>query len=807
MFHVLLFLRYYKSRMTASLDNDSLPQPIPWVDPAIWAARTSRSRNPATAVFDPIWRIANLYEIKDRSGNFVQFSPKPEQQVILWDLYVREVRNLIIPKARRLGISTCLMLIALDRTLFIAGHKAVLVDKTLSDARIKLTDMVRVAWDRLKPMEKRPYEFRPNADEVRARIKGEQDWRTLRVTVSGRGGEAHFLVVSEWGTIQFEDQARSNEIKTGAMIAAQFGTRVIETTWKGGKGGDVWGYVKLALSLPDAEKGKGDWFLRFFPWYLDADYATEGNYARVDAATHEYLDTMAAELHVEFTPQQRLWYWMEAQTQGLMMKREFPTVLRECWTAPIEGSIYGAEMDKARTSGRVTSYLIDRAITVDTFSDLGAPANTAMTFVQHIDGKRMVIDHDTGLDVTLAERCRLLAAKGYRYGTHYLPHDGAALQKGGVSYQKEFMAALREAGLPDRVVIVPRTRDVWLGINAVMGLFPKLHFHATNTTQLMEALDAYRRKPDPNQEGRFLDEVVHDFASHPVDSLRCCGEAYLAQYLPDTSTHIMTNAYFDPDTLHTLAAKSVQVATSRKLGLIVEQDAHHGNAHVFMPDPEGYIRQWEQPRERSCYVITMTGKALAVWRKVERTPEGATTRAAMVAAIVPDPRAQQGILAGWAKDLSHIYGDCLVVPDITSGPAWVAQLQASGCPMFIRKVAPQDKRAGQGKPIRKPGWEMTPDTRLQALQALQSMLPDLDIPCPTTLGELGMVVSGPDDAPVTLEGSSDDWTLAAAMAAVTLEMATPWSHRSAAVISRPDWAHGQDNPEAWSDSGSVAVLG
>jgi hypothetical protein len=783
--------------MTAPQDNDSLPQHLPWVDPALWAARTSRTRNPATAVFDPVWRLGSgtIYEIKDREGHFRPFEPKREQQLIIWDLYVREIRNLIIPKARRLGCSTLLMLIALDRTMFIAGHKAVLVDKTLADARIKLTDMVRVAWDRLKPMEKKPYEFRPNADEIRCRINGERDWRTLRVTVSGRGGEAHFLVVSEWGTIQFEDQARSNEIKTGAMIAAQFGTRVIETTWKGGKGGDVWAYVKLALSIPDSEKGKGDWFLRFFPWYLDADYATEGNYARVDKATHDYLDLMAAELSVEFTPQQRLWYWMEAQTQGMMMKREFPTVLRECWTAPIEGSIYGAEMDRARTSGRVTDYAIDRALTVDTFSDLGAPANTAMTFVQHDQGRRLIIDHDTGLDVTLAERCRLLAQKGYRYGTHYLPHDGAALQKGGVSYQKEFMTALREAGLPDRVVIVPRTRDVWLGINAVMGLFPKLHFHATNTVKLVEALDAYRRKPDPNQENHFLDEPVHDYTSHPVDSLRCCGESFLAHFLPDTSTHVMTNAYFDPDTLHALAAASVPRCSSQKLGIVVQPDeGRTGLPKTFYQDPNGHFRIWEMPRLGSSYVAAMTGKALQVWRKQERDEHGKLIPAAMVAACLPDERTQQGILADWAADLSSIYGNAMVAPDITSGPAWVALLQASGTPMFVRKMAPQDKRAGTTKPIRKPGWEMTPDVRLQAFQTLQSLLPELDIWCPHTLGQMGMITSGPGDVPTTLEGSGDDWAACAAMAAHLLPLATPWLQQLAPVVSRPQYDH---QPVGW----------
>lgn len=787
-------------------DNEFRPQVIPWVPIEKWTKRTSRDRDPRTAVLDPIWRVANLYQIKDREGRFVPFQPKPEQQVILWDIYFRNVHNLIIPKARRLGCSTLLMLILFDRLLFIAGHKGVLVDKTLTDAKIKLSDMVRVAWERLQPIERAPFDFRINAEAATCRIRSSPDdgMSSLRVTVSGRGGEAHFLVVSEWGTIQFEDQLRSNEIKTGAMISAQFGIRVIETTWKGGKGGDVWGYVKLALSIPDEQKGKGDWFLRFFPWYLDADYELDGDPRRIDAKTHEYLDAMTAETGVTFSPKKRMWYWMESQTQGLMMKREFPTVLRECWTAPIEGSIYGTELDKARTDGRITDFPVDLSIPVDTFWDLGAPENTACWFVQHVNGARRIIDHELG------PTPETIASKGYRYGTMYLPHDGSSLKDNrGVSYQTELQTRLRELHIDARVVVVPRTPNIWLGINELTTSFKTFHFHATNCKRGIECLEAYRRKPDPNLEKAFLDEVVHDYSSHTADSLRTMAEAKLAQFLPSNTPTAMTNAYFDPDTLNALTVAAVPRSAAQRLGLITQQDAHYSYARIFIPDPAGHIRQWEAPREGSRYLITMTGKALQVWRAAERTPENTTTRAAMVAAILPDTRTQQTMMAVWASELSLVYGNCLTVPDITSGPIWVAQLQALGTPCFARKTAPQDKRVGTARPVRKPGWEFDTkgDVRLQAFQTLQAALPDLDIWCPHTLAQLAMVTTGPGDTPVTLEGSGEDWATAAAMAATTLPLATPFQHGALPVIRRPAHLHGEDNLERYNDPAMTAMLG
>ena len=55
-----------------------------------------------------------------------------------------------------------------------------------------------------------------------------------------RGGSNDLLWVSEWGPIQFEDVNRSAEIRSGALPSARHGITVVETTWKGGKGGDLW---------------------------------------------------------------------------------------------------------------------------------------------------------------------------------------------------------------------------------------------------------------------------------------------------------------------------------------------------------------------------------------------------------------------------------------------------------------------------------------------------------------------------------------------------------------------------------------
>jgi hypothetical protein len=74
---------------------------------------------------------------------------------------------------------------------------------------------------------------------------------------------------------------------------------------------------------------------------------------------------------------------------------------------------------------------------------------------QVVPGEIRVIDIDMDLDLTPVERESRMLAKGYLYGSHFLPHDAMATQKIGRTFLMEF----KEAELAN-VKAVSRTYDV-----------------------------------------------------------------------------------------------------------------------------------------------------------------------------------------------------------------------------------------------------------------------------------------------------------------------------------------------------------
>jgi hypothetical protein len=101
----------------------------------------------------------------------------------------------------------------------------------------------------------------------------------------------------------------------------------------------------------------------------------------------------------------------------------------------------------------------------------GSPINTVVWYFQVAAGEIRVIDIDMDLDLTPVERVSRMLAKGYLYGSHFLPHDPMATQKSGRTFSME----LTEARLA-HVKAVPRTYDVWIGINKLRGFLPRFSF-------------------------------------------------------------------------------------------------------------------------------------------------------------------------------------------------------------------------------------------------------------------------------------------------------------------------------------------
>ena len=201
--------------------------------------------------------------------------PRPQQQQIIDLIYRHGCQRIIILKARQLGMSTCLGVICADRLCFGQGQQISLIDQTLEDARQKLRDIVLVAYDSLDPALKRELPItRTNIGELAVKFVRHEEAKTntMFAGTHARGGANSFLWVREWGVVQATDLTRSEEILTGALPSVGDGVCVVETTWKGGRHGHLWGLVRSALELPEEEKGPSDWRVTFFPWWDEPGY-------------------------------------------------------------------------------------------------------------------------------------------------------------------------------------------------------------------------------------------------------------------------------------------------------------------------------------------------------------------------------------------------------------------------------------------------------------------------------------------------------------------------------------------------------
>lgn len=477
----------------------------------------------------PLWRLENLYMVKDAlTGRAVKFIPRPQQRELIEAIYIRGERNILVPKARQLGISTIIDLLILDSMLFHGGIQAAIIDLTFPDATKKLRNKIVFSFDHLPLAIRDQYEVLKSNDHVfSVKLKGsETDGESeVQAGLNARGDTFQLLHVSEWGKIAYSDPIRSKEILTGALPAAKQGIRLIETTWQGARTGDLWEIMKRAMEVKPEDRTTEDWSLYFFPWHGDMDYSLEGNIRQIDELCIRYLDEIEAEIArrrgdgFTFSDGQRLWYYKVAWSKGLFRFEEYPSVLEECFRAPVEGTIYAEALDRLRVMGGCMTGEVDRNFLVHTCWDLGSPINTVVWYFQLIGHEIRIIDCDSEEDLTPAERVAKIFQKGYLLGWSYFPHDALATQRSGQTFINE----VRQLGLRNSQV-VSKTLDVWIGINHLRGLIPRMTFRLPQCEKGLEMLALYRTRRETTA-GTAVDEPFHDASSHYADALRVMAEA------------------------------------------------------------------------------------------------------------------------------------------------------------------------------------------------------------------------------------------------------------------------------------------
>lgn len=189
------------------------------------------------------------------------------------------------------------------------------------------------------------------------------------------------------------------------------------------------------------------------------------------------------------------------------------------WAAALPGAIYGRVIDMARRENRIAEMPVAGDCLVHTAWDLGGPRHTAVWYWQIVGREIRVIDCDLHFEGSIIQRVDMMNQKGYHYGTDYLPHDAAAMERTGLTFAGELQRLGR------KVSVVPRTHDVWIGINHLLEMFGGIVFRSPHTDKGLEALGSYRMHIE--ELGSITRaEPIHDWASHPADALRTMAEAH-----------------------------------------------------------------------------------------------------------------------------------------------------------------------------------------------------------------------------------------------------------------------------------------
>jgi phage terminase large subunit len=186
------------------------------------------------------------------------------------------------------------------------------------------------------------------------------------------------------------------------------------------------------------------------------------------------------------------------------------------------GAIYKKEILKVIHEQRYRPVPYDEMLRVHTIWDLGWNDQTSIIFAQRLGGELRIIDYYEESHTTYAQDVVMLEKKGYRYGTDWLPHDGAAKTKGSAGKSGEEM--LRNLG---RKVQVIGQDDIEAGIKAARATFARCYFDSDKGKRLFECLKRYRRRI--NQQTQQPEGPLHDEYSHAADAFR--GLAMIADQL------------------------------------------------------------------------------------------------------------------------------------------------------------------------------------------------------------------------------------------------------------------------------------
>ena len=195
-----------------------------------------------------------------------------------------------------------------------------------------------------------------------------------------------------------------------------------------------------------------------------------------------------------------------------MNPNEYAQEFELSWTAAITGAIYGEEMAQAERDGRITRVTYDPALLVNSTFDLGIRESSVWLF--QVCGTEMrFLECRNYTGSSLIDIVNDLKTLPYAYGRHIVPHD-ARLREYSTGVTR--VQTMQNLGFEPSIC---RSISVEDGIEATRNMLRRSWFDQEKCSEGLEALIQYRTDYDDIKR-TFSLKPVHDWTSHPADSLR-----------------------------------------------------------------------------------------------------------------------------------------------------------------------------------------------------------------------------------------------------------------------------------------------
>lgn len=183
----------------------------------------------------------------------------------------------------------------------------------------------------------------------------------------------------------------------------------------------------------------------------------------------------------------------------------------------LDACYWASKLSEIRKVGQMGIVKYDPSVRVHLAADVGLDC-TAIWFFQLKGQKKHFIDYYENTGKFADHYARILDEKkrdnDYIYGKFVMPHDA---NKREMVSKTTLSKSFKDLGYD--IISLPREQNIDFGINNVNNVLTSCWFDENKCEDGLEALQHYRR--EYNEEQKIYEEKpLHDWASHPADSMR-----------------------------------------------------------------------------------------------------------------------------------------------------------------------------------------------------------------------------------------------------------------------------------------------